>query len=126
MNVEIGTVSEVEVAGIVKAVMVGLVVSVGTVGVTELEAEEATDVPIAFVALTVNVYEVPLVSPVIVIGEVVLVADNPPVDEYTVYEVIALPPFDAGAVNETEAVALPAVAVPIVGAPGTVRTALAV
>jgi hypothetical protein len=34
--------------------------------------------------------------------------------------VIALPPFDAGAVNVTDACALPAVAVPIVGAPGTV------
>jgi len=34
--------------------------------------------------------------------------------------VIAEPPFDAGAVKATLAAALPAVAVPIVGAPGTV------
>ena len=35
---------------------------------------------------------------------------------------IALPPLLAGAVNATDALALPAVAVPIVGAPGTVPT----
>jgi hypothetical protein len=34
--------------------------------------------------------------------------------------VIAEPPFEAGAVNATEACALPEVAVPTVGAPGTV------
>ena len=33
---------------------------------------------------------------------------------------IGLPPFDAGAVKATVACALPPVAVPIVGAPGTV------
>jgi hypothetical protein len=33
---------------------------------------------------------------------------------------MALPPLEAGAVNETEALATPGVAVPIVGAPGTV------
>jgi hypothetical protein len=43
-----------------------------------------------------------------------------PGDDVTVYEVIDAPPFEAGAVNETEALALPAVAVPMVGAPGTV------
>ena len=34
---------------------------------------------------------------------------------------IAEPPFDAGAVNVTDACALPAVAAPMVGASGTVR-----
>jgi hypothetical protein len=34
--------------------------------------------------------------------------------------VITDPPFDAGAVNATEAEAFPRVAVPMVGAPGTV------
>jgi len=38
--------------------------------------------------------------------------------EVTVYPVIAEPPSLAGAVNVTVAWALPAVAVPIVGAPG--------
>jgi hypothetical protein len=33
-------------------------------GVTALEEPEAADVPAAFVAVTVNVYEVPLVRPV--------------------------------------------------------------
>src|ERR1700693_5419523 len=39
--------------------------------------------------------------------------------EVTVYPVIAEPPLLAGAVKVTVAVALPAVAVPMVGAPGT-------
>jgi hypothetical protein len=68
-------------------------------GVTELEAAEAVLVPIAFVAVTVNVYAVPLTSPVIVIGEPLLVAVKPPVLDVTVYEVIAEPPLLAGAVN---------------------------
>ena len=46
--------------------------------------------------------------------------------EVTVYEVIGLPPFEAGAVQETEAEALPAVAVTAVGAPGTVAGATGV
>ncbi len=39
---------------------------------------------------------------------------------------IAAPPFEAGAVQVTVAWALPAVAVPIVGAPGTVAGATGV
>jgi hypothetical protein len=39
--------------------------------VTAVEAEEATELPIAFVATTVNVYDVPFVNPVTIIGEVV-------------------------------------------------------
>jgi hypothetical protein len=41
-------------------------------GVTEFDAELDADIPIAFVAVTVNVYAVPFVSPVTVIGEPVL------------------------------------------------------
>jgi len=41
--------------------------------------------------------------------------------EVTVYPVIAEPPSLAGAVNVTVARVFPAVAVPIVGAPGTVE-----
>jgi hypothetical protein len=37
-----------------------------------------------------------------------------------VYPVIDAPPFDAGAVNVTDACVSPAVAVPIVGALGTI------
>jgi hypothetical protein len=43
-----------------------------------------------------------------------------PGNEVAVYEVIAAPPLLAGAVNVTVACALPAVAVPSVGAPGIV------
>ena len=43
----------------------------------------------------------------------------PPGEDVTVYEVIGEPPFDAGARNETVACALPAAAVPMIGAPGT-------
>jgi hypothetical protein len=42
-------------------------------GIIEVLGEEAFPVPTAFVAVTVKVYVVPLVSPVIVIG------DDPPV-----------------------------------------------
>jgi hypothetical protein len=49
---------------------------------------------------------------------------NPPGDEVTVYEAIGLPPFETGAVQVTVALALPAVAVPMVGAVGVVGAAL--
>jgi hypothetical protein len=70
--------------------------------------------------VTVKVYAVPLESPVTTIGE-----DEPvPVMllglDVTVKPVIAVPPVSAGAVNVTDACALPPVAVPIVGASGTV------
>jgi len=71
-------------------------------GVTELLVADAVLVPTAFVAVTVNVYDVPFVSPVTVIGDAPPVADTP-VLEVTVYVVIAAPPVEAGAVNETVA-----------------------
>jgi hypothetical protein len=40
----------------------------------EGDADDAIEVPPVFVAVTVNVYEVPLVNPVIVIGDEVPVA----------------------------------------------------
>ena len=55
------------------------------------------------------------------IGLVVPVVERLPGELVAVYLVIVAPPFDAGAVNAMVAdVALVAVAVPIVGAPGTV------
>jgi len=39
-----------------------------SIGVTEELAELAADTPLAFVAVTVNVYAVPFVKPVTVIG----------------------------------------------------------
>jgi hypothetical protein len=67
------------------------------------------------------VYEVPDVKPVTVIGEAEPVAVIPPELAVTVYPVIAEPPLSDGAVKVTVAsLFVPAVAVPIVGAPGTV------
>ena len=93
----------------------------GTVaGVTEFEADEGVLVPMLLVAVTVNVYAVPLVRPVITVEVAAVVVLNPPTLDDTVYEVIALPPLFPGAVNVTVACPLPPVAVPMVGALGTV------
>ena len=64
----------------------------------------------------------PLVSPVTEIGLAVLlpVIDDEPATQVAVYAVIAAPPLLVGAVKAMLAEALPAVAVPIVGAPATV------
>ena len=61
----------------------------------------------------------PLVKPLTTTGDIAPVPVAPPGLAVTVYEVMALPPVP-GAVKVTEACALPAVAVPMVGAPGTV------
>jgi hypothetical protein len=75
------------------------------------------------VALTLNVYALPVVKPETVNGEdapeVVFV---PVVVQYAVYEEIAPPPTQEGAVNATDTeVPLADVAVPIVGALATFR-----
>jgi hypothetical protein len=101
-------------------VAVPIVGASGTVaGTTELETAEAVLVPTAFVAVTVNVYVVPFVSPKTVIGDEPPVAVCPPL-EVTVYEVIADPPFETGAENETVASPSPRTAVTLVGASGVV------
>jgi hypothetical protein len=56
----------------------------GGLGVTELDAAEDVDVPLALVAVTVNVYAVPADSPETVIGDEALVPVNPPGDDVTV------------------------------------------
>ena len=57
----------------------------GTVaGTIELLVDEGELVPTALVAVTVNVYVVPLVKPVIVIGDEPPVAVKPPVLDETV------------------------------------------
>jgi hypothetical protein len=62
-----------------------LVGAPGTVaGVTALDADDAELVPTAFVAVTVNVYAVPFVRPVMVIGESLPLAVIPPGLEVTV------------------------------------------
>ena len=95
-------------------------------GVTALDGAEAGPVPTRLVATTWSVTAVPLVRPVTV-AEVTLpatftVPTSAPVPSsaLTVYEVIGAPPSDAGGVQVTVAAESPAVAAPIVGAPGTV------
>jgi len=92
------------------------------------EAALAGPVPIALVAVTVNVYEVPPVKPVTLIVPEPAVAKVPvpPLGEdVAVYNVIVEPPSLAGAVYATVAVEDPvAVAVPIVGAPGTLAVVM--
>ena len=57
----------------------------GTVaGVTAFDADDAKLIPALLVAVTVKVYEVPLVSPVTVMGDAGPVAVMPPGDEVTV------------------------------------------
>jgi hypothetical protein len=95
----------------------------GATGVTEALAEDAGEVPIAFVAVTVNVYEVPFDKPVTVNGLEPPDAVSPPGLDVTVKLVIAEPPLLAGALNDTVACALPALALTPVGAPGAVAPA---
>src|SRR5450432_1926606 len=52
-------------------------------------------------------------------GEIAAVPVKLPGVDVAVYPVIGDPPSEAGAVNDTVACPLPAVAVPMVGAPGT-------
>jgi hypothetical protein len=78
----------------------------GTVdGTTGTDATDAALVPETFVAVTVNVYDVPLVRPVTVQG-----FERPhendacaavPTNGVTVYPMTADPPYDAGAVHDT-------------------------
>ena len=66
-----------------------------------MEPTDEAPTPIALVAVTVNVYGVPVVSPFTVIGLALAVDVMPPGFDVTVYEVITLPPLDVGAVNGT-------------------------
>jgi hypothetical protein len=109
------------------SVAVPIVGAAGTVvAVTEAEAADARDVPLALVAVTVYVYAVFDCNPVTVTGLDAPVPVNDPGDEVAVYPVIADPPV-APAVNATEAEPLlnarpePLLVIaPIVGACGTV------
>jgi hypothetical protein len=88
-------------------------------GVTALLTALGALLPLSLVATTVNVYCVPSVKPVTVIGEEAPLAEIPPGELVAVYSVIALPPLSAGAVNVTLACVVPAVATIEVGASGT-------
>ena len=86
------------------AVAVPIVGAFGVVaGTTELLVPDAVLVPNAFVAVTVNVYVVPFVRPVMVIGDAPPVAVKPPTLDVTVYVVIGEPPGSAGGVKLTVA-----------------------
>lgn len=88
----------------------------GATGVAELdEADGADETPYAVVAVTVNVYAVPLLRPVTTIGEEEPLAVAPPGLAVTVYVTVLFPAY-AGAVNATDTSAFPAVTAPIVGA----------
>ena len=91
----------------------------GTIGDEPVEAEP---VPDTFVAVTVNVYEVPLERPVTVQLVELVEHVNEPGVEVTVYPVIAAPPVLTGAVHDTTDSPFAApVALTAVGAPGTVE-----
>ena len=78
--------------------------------------------PYALFATTLKVYDDPFVKPLITTGDVAVVAVKHPGADTTLYEVIAPPPTQAGAVKVTVAQFTgPAVAVPIVGALATFR-----
>jgi hypothetical protein len=88
--------------------------------VTEAEASEAALVPALFVAVTVKVYDVPFVRPVTVQlkGPAVQAQVAMPGTADTRYPVIAEPPSEAGAVQETVTCALPATPLTAVGTSG--------
>ena len=83
----------------VAATPVGAPVTVD--GTTADVAVEAEPVPDTFVPVTVNVYDVPFVRPVTVHEVVAVLHVNEPGAEITVYELIAAPPFETGAVHDT-------------------------
>ena len=96
------------------------------VGVTDSDRPDGSEVsPAAFVAVTVNLYAVPDVSPLtMMVPEPACdsVPVVPPGIDVAVYFVIGEPPFDDGAVNATLAVVeSDTVAAPITGALGDVN-----
>jgi hypothetical protein len=89
-------------------------------GVTAADGADAAPLPALFDATTVNVYAVPFVRPVTLqVSAPVVVHVLPPGEEVTVYPVIGVPPFEAGASHETITFVSPELPVTPVGAPGT-------
>ena len=91
-------------------------------GTALLDGSEELPVPAGFVAVTVNVYDVPFVRPSTVQLRAPLVVQVfEPGEDVTVYPVTDAPPFSTGAVQDTtdETFAVD-VAETAVGAPGTV------
>ena len=81
--------------------------SVGAPAITAAEAAVVLDLPPAFAAFTLNVYDLPLVRPSTVhercAAAAVHVLNTEPTfgDAVTVYPLIATPPVDAGAAHDT-------------------------
>ncbi|MNC71184.1 hypothetical protein D3C75_1220730 [compost metagenome] len=73
-----------------------------------------------FMAVTVKVYALSFSKPVTVMGLAAPVTVIVPVESVTSYSVMGLPPSSAGAVKVSVTWPLPAVAVIVPGAPGTV------
>jgi hypothetical protein len=93
------------VAVVPEIVAVPIVGAPGTVnGVALLLAALAEPVPTEFVAVTVNVYAVPLDNPDTLIGDVALVPVIPLGLDVAVKVVMLAPPLLAGAVNVTATV----------------------
>ena len=92
----------VAVVGDVVALAVTPVGESGRVaGIAGADGAEALPVPALLVAVTVKVYGVPLVRPVTVQPVEAVVQVRPPGDEVTVYPLMAAPPSEAGAVQDT-------------------------
>jgi hypothetical protein len=93
-------------------------------GTTQLETFEGILEPTALTAVIVKLYGVSEVRPVMAIIPLpapLKVPVIPPGEDVAIYLKMGEPPLFVGAVNETVAVVAPvAIAIPIVGAPGTV------
>ena len=87
------------------------------VGVTVTVAD-GTPVPTLLRAVTEQLKVVLLFSPTTVMGELTLLAVMAPGLQVAINPVIALPPLLAGGANEMDALELPAVTLPMIGAPG--------
>lgn len=90
-----------------------------------MDGSEESPVPIALAAFTVNVYDIPGVRPSKVIGPALLLAVMPPGAAVTIYDVIGLPPLNAGGAKYTVACPLPLTALPIIGASGALAGVMA-
>jgi hypothetical protein len=91
----------------------------GLTGLTPALALDALPLTPPTLAVTVKVYEVPLLNPVTVNGEELPLAVKFPGDDVAVYETVPPLPAYAGTVNETVACPFPALADTDVGTPGT-------
>ena len=96
----------------VATTLVGATVG-GPKGETAVDGEDDADDPVEFTAITVNLYAVPLVNPVTIIGLDVPVTMIAPGDDVTLYEVARLDPVKARLT-----LALPGVATTLVGTGG--------